>query len=264
LYDFDPNKDAVAFEKLQSIDQYILRQAVLLAEDLRKWYEEFAFHKIYHRVNNFCVVDLSKFYFDVLKDRLYIYAPASHERRAAQTVLWRLGEAFVRLLAPIMSFTSEEVWGYLPKVEGRLDSVHLAYFPNPEAILGAPESPDPKQTEEWTMLRAIREEVMKALEEARKGKQIGKGLEAQVTLTAADPAYAVLAKYKDQLRYLFIVSAVTLNQRAENGHGAVKIEVSRASGQKCERCWTYSTQVGEDAEYPTVCERCSAILRELE
>ncbi|PYV56020.1 MAG: isoleucine--tRNA ligase [Acidobacteria bacterium] len=264
LYDFDPNKDAVAFEKLHSIDQYILRQAVLLAEDLRKWYEEFAFHKIYHRVNNFCVVDLSKFYFDVLKDRLYIYAPASHERRAAQTVLWRLGEAFVRLLAPIMSFTSEEVWGYLPKVEGRLDSVHLAYFPNPEAILGAPESPDPKQTEEWTMLRAIREEVMKALEEARKGKQIGKGLEAQVTLTAADPAYAVLAKYKDQLRYLFIVSAVTLNQRAENGHGAVKIEVSRASGQKCERCWTYSTQVGEDAEYPTVCERCSAILRELE
>jgi isoleucyl-tRNA synthetase len=264
LYDFEPGKDAVPFQNLQAIDQYILRQALLLSEDLRKWYEEFAFHKIYHRVNNFCVVDLSKFYFDVLKDRLYIYAPASHQRRAAQTVLWRLGEAFVRLLAPIMSFTAEEVWGYLPKVESRLESVHLANFPNPEAILGAPDTADPKQAEEWTMLRAIREEVMKALEEARNAKQIGKGLEAQVTLTAADPAYSVLAKYKDQLRYLLIVSAVTLNQRSENGQGAVKVEVARAPGKKCERCWTYSTQVGEDPKYPTVCERCSAILKELE
>jgi len=264
LYDFDPGKDTVPFDQLQSIDQYILRQAVLLSEDLRNWYDEFAFHKIYHRVNNFCVVDLSKFYFDVLKDRLYIYPPASPQRRAAQTVLWRLGEAFARLLAPIMSFTSEEVWGYLPQIANRPESVHLALFPKAEEIVGTPVASDSRQAEEWTMLRVVREDVMKALEEARNAKQIGKGLEAQVTLTAADPAYSVLARYRDQLRYLFIVSAVVLNQRSENGNTAVKVEVSRAPGNKCERCWTYSTHVGEDSKFPSVCERCSAILKELE
>jgi isoleucyl-tRNA synthetase len=114
LYDFDPARDAVAFEKLEEIDQYVLRETCALAGDVTRWYDEFAFHKIYQRINHFCVVELSAFYFDILKDRLYTDAPNSPGRRAAQTALWRIGEALVRLLAPILSFTCEEVWGYRP------------------------------------------------------------------------------------------------------------------------------------------------------
>src|SRR5262249_22739780 len=136
LYDFDPQKDAVAFDQMEALDQYMLRQTCAFADDVRRWYDEFAFHKIYHRVNHFCIVDLSAFYFDVLKDRLYISAPSSQGRRSAQTAIWRIGEALVRLLAPITSFTSEEIWQYLPKVPGRGETVHLATFPSPSDILG--------------------------------------------------------------------------------------------------------------------------------
>ena len=146
------------------------------------WYDEFAFHKIYHRVNHFCIVDLSAFYFDVLKDRLYISAPKSQARRSAQTAIWRIGEALVRLLAPIMSFTCEEVWQYLPKVAARAESVHVAQFPRPAEILGdaSTRAGRSKPDEEWTSLRSVRDEVLKALEEARNSKLIGTGLEAQV------------------------------------------------------------------------------------
>ena len=136
LGDFDPQTDAVPFEKMEAIDQYMLRQTAAFAADVRSWYDEFAFHRIYHRLNHFCVTDLSAFYFDVLKDRLYISAPKSHGRRSAQTAIWRIGEALVRLLAPIMSFTAEEVWDYLPKTAGRTESVHLALFPSAAEILG--------------------------------------------------------------------------------------------------------------------------------
>src|SRR5882724_2889548 len=128
LYDFVPAKDALPFEKLEAIDQYMLRETWRLAANVLRWYEEFAFHKIYQRINHFCVVELSAFYFDIVKDRLYTYAPASPARRAAQTAIWRIGEALVRLLAPILSFTSEEVWQYLPG--SRSASVHLEKFPN--------------------------------------------------------------------------------------------------------------------------------------
>jgi isoleucyl-tRNA synthetase len=266
LFDFDPQRDAVPFEQLQAIDQYMLRQTWALASDVTRWYEEFAFHKIYQRTNDFIVIELSAFYFDVLKDRLYTYAPNSPGRRAAQTAIWRVLEALVRLLAPIMSFTCDEVWKYLPKVESRIESVHLAEFPTAKDILGGAGIPDqdPKQQEEWTMLLAVREQVMKVLEEARNQKLIGKGLEAHVTITAADPAYSVLKRYADQLRYLFIVSAVTLVQGSGNGSSGISVQVAHAAGQKCERCWNYSTRVGEDKNYPTVCERCSAVLREIE
>lgn len=263
LYDFDPSKDALPFEKLDSLDQYMLRQTAELALQVTQWYDEFAFHKIYQRLNQFFVVELSAFYLDILKDRLYISAPKSAGRRAAQTAIWRIGEAMVRLLAPITSFTSEEVWRYLPKMGDRLESVHLALFPAQQEILGGNVGPDPKQAEDWTVLRAAREQVLKALEEARNSKLIGTGLEAQVTLTASDPAYSVLSRYKDQLRYVFIVSAVELKQ-ATNGDGALAVQVLKAPGQKCERCWNYSVRVGEDKTYPTVCERCSAVLKEIE
>jgi isoleucyl-tRNA synthetase len=265
LYDFDPQKDAVEFEKLESIDQHMLRVTAALSADVRRWYDEFAFHRIYHRVNYFCVTELSAFYFDVLKDRLYISAPNSPGRRAAQTAIWRIGEAMARLLAPIMTFTAEEVWGHLPSVGGREESVHLAQFPAAADLLGeGTPVEDAAQKQDWAALLAIREEVMKALDTARNEKMIGKPLEAQLVITAADPAYSLLARYREQLRYLFIVSAVQLTQGSGNGTGSVHVEVKKADGSKCERCWNYSTRVGEDAAYPTVCERCSAVLKELE
>jgi len=265
LGDFDPAKDAVPFDQMEALDQYMLRQTVAFAADLRTWYDEFAFHKIYHRVNHFAIVDLSAFYFDVLKDRLYISAPASKGRRSAQTAVWRIGEALVRLLAPILSFTCEEIWQYLPKVAGRAESVHLAAFPTSDETLGGvPAQKDERQEQDWSTLRSVRDEVLKALEEARNSKLIGGGLEAQVHVKAADPVYGVLKRYEDQLRYVFIVSAAKLSQSPGNGTGSVSVEVSKAGGTKCERCWNYSTHVGEDKTYPTVCERCSAVLKEIE
>ena len=265
LYDFDPVKDAVPFEKMEELDQYMLRQMCAFASDVKSWYDEFAFHKIYHRVNHFCIVDLSAFYFDVLKDRLYISTAKSQARRSAQTAVWRIGEALVRLLAPILSFTSEEVWQYLPKLEGRAESVHLALFPAAAEILGVniAEQDDAKQ-KDWQSLRSVRDEVLKALEQARNSKLIGGSLEAQVRVTAPEPLYTLLKRYEPQLRYLFIVSAVETRLAASpDGTGGVKVEVQKAPGQKCERCWNYSPRVGEDKSYLTVCERCSAVLKEL-
>ncbi len=266
LYDFDPQRNVVPFDDMDILDQYMLRQTVAMAADVTRWYDEFAFHKIYHRINDFCVVELSAFYFDVLKDRLYTSAPNSRGRRAAQTAIWRIGEALVRLLAPITSFTCDEVWQYLPALPDRPPSVHLTNFPGASDILGnsAPVD-DPKQREDWNTLLAVRAEVLKALEEARQSKLIGgANLEAQVAITSADPVFSVLARYKDRLRYLFIVSAVTLTQGTSgNGTGGVSVQVSKAEGKKCERCWNYSIHVGDDAAYPTVCERCSAVLTEI-
>jgi isoleucyl-tRNA synthetase len=291
LYDFDPTKDAIQFDKLDELDQYMLRQTCAFADDVKKWYDEFAFHRIYQRVNHFCIVDLSAFYFDVLKDRLYISAPNSHARRSAQTAIWRIGEALTRLLAPIVSFISEEVWKHLPKLETREESVHLAMFPTAAEILGSASVSEtgfgletgkgkasavpistsaggvlaPAGQDDWESLRSVRDEVLKALEEARNAKLIGGGLEAQVHLTAPDPLYSLLKRYEPQLRYLFIVSAVEtqLATSPNGGASAVKVEVKKADGQKCERCWNYSTHVGEDESYPTVCERCSSVLKEL-
>ena len=267
LYDFDPKIDAVPYTELDALDQYILRRTAVVDGQVLDWYEQFAFHKIYQNISAFCVVDLSAFYFDILKDRLYTSAAKSRGRRAAQTVLWTIGEALVRLLAPIMSFTAEEVWRSLPVIENRTESVHLDKFWSRVQVAGnlftVPEWQQLDQ--EWETLHTVREQVLKELEAARNNKLIGSGLEAQVTIAAADSVYSVLAKYKEQLRYLFIVSAVTVEQAPSgNGAGVVKVQVSKASGQKCERCWNYSTHVGEDPVYPTVCERCSAALKEIE
>jgi isoleucyl-tRNA synthetase len=265
LYDFDPQNDALAFDQLEDIDQYMLRLTATLAAEVRRWYDEFAFHRIYHRINYYCVTELSAFYFDVIKDRLYISAPKSKARRSAQTAVWRIGEALTRLLAPITTFTSEEVWGHLPKVTNRSESVHLALFPATADLLGENVAVDASsQREDWSALLKIRDEAMKALDTARNEKLIGKPLEAQLLITASDPAYSLLARYKDQLRYLFIVSAVHLAPASGNGTGGVRIEVKKADGLKCERCWNYSTRVGEDQQYPTICERCSPVLKELE
>ena len=270
LYKFDPAHQAVPYEQMDSLDRYMLLQTAELNQQVRSWYERFEFHKIYQRVNQFCVVDLSAFYFDVLKDRLYTYAPNSRGRGSAQTAIWRIGEALVRLLAPILSFTSEEVWQHLPEVAGRVESVHLALFPSQQEILGLAtptrngESNQEQLRSDWTLLRGVRDEVLKALEAARNQKLIGGSLEAQVTLSAPEPAYSVLARYAQELRFLFIVSAVKLESAAGDGASGVHVQVSKAPGRKCERCWNYSTHVGEDLEYPGVCERCSAVLKQWE
>ncbi len=166
-----------------------------------------------------------------------------------------------------MSFTCDEVWQYLPAVPGRLPSVHLAKFPHASDILGnSVPLEDARQAEDWKTLLAVRNEVLKALEEARQNKLIGgANLEAQVTVAAGEPVFSMLARYKEWLRYLFIVSSVTLEPAAAgNGAAGMSVLVNKAEGTKCERCWNYSTHVGEDAVYPTVCERCSTVLKELD
>jgi len=267
LADFDPQRDVVPFAEMHSLDQYILLRAAEVTKDVREHYNSFTFHRLYQRLKDFCIVDLSAIYFDVLKDRLYTSAPKSLARRSAQTALWRMGEALVRLLAPVMSFTADEVWTSLPSMRGRPESVHLELFPAPQDLTGAvPANFDIGALQsDWQTLLSVRDEALKVLEAARAEKRIGSSLEAQVHLAAPESVYPLLERYRDQLRYLFIVSEVVLEKAsASNGDAGLTITVSKAPGQKCERCWNYSIHVGEDPAYPTVCERCSAVLAEIE
>ncbi len=263
LYDFDPARDAVAHEEMLSLDQFMLRQTATLNGQVTDWYDAFAFHRIYHRITEFCVVDLSSFYFDILKDRLYTFGAKSRERRAAQSVLWTIGEALARLLAPIMSFTCDEIWQQLPVAAERPESVHLDEFWSREQIAGKLFSVAgwERLDDEWSTLHEVRSVVLKSLEEARNNKLIGGNLEAQARLSAPESLYVLLEKYKAELRYLFIVSQVGLDHASG---GELRVEVAKADGLKCERCWNYSTRVGEDPKYPTVCERCAPVLRQME
>jgi isoleucyl-tRNA synthetase len=270
LYDFDPQRDAVAFAQMEFLDRVALVQTAQLAERMLGWYRDFLFHRAYHEVNSFCVDALSATFFDILKDRLYTFAPNSRARRSAQTAIWRIGEALVRLLAPVMSFTADEIWEFLPKVPSREASVHLALFPQPASIPGEGFSLDAPETKQllsdWQDLSRVRDEVLKALEEARNQKLIGSALEAEVRLGVPESLYPQLQRHEKDLRYLFIVSSVQL-EAAPSGNGAgsgIAVEIHKAPGQKCERCWNYSPHVGKDAKYPTVCERCSAALKEIE
>jgi isoleucyl-tRNA synthetase len=267
LYDFDPKADPVPFDQMEELDRYMLLRTADVAKEICGWYEAYEFHKIYQQMNQFCIVALSSFYFDILKDRLYIMAPKSRLRRSAQTAIWHIGEALTRLVAPILSFTAEEVWQYLPNSGLREASVHMAKFPVVEGA-GSESwerlSKDASFRDRWAVLQKVRSEVFLALEEARHRKLIGTGLEAQIVITASDPVHSILQRYAPQLRYLFLVSEVTLAEGSGNGTGGVQVEVKKAAGAKCDRCWNYSTHVGEDKTYPTVCERCSAVLKELE
>ena len=267
LDSFDPQRDSVPFGEMEALDQYILLRAAELTKDVRGHYDSFTFHKAYQRLKDFCIVDLSAIYFDVLKDRLYTSAPKSRGRRSAQTALWRLGDALVRLLAPTMSFTADEVWDFFPKLGGSPESVHLALFPEAADLTGeVPVGFDAAgHVAEWSSLLGVRDEALKVLEVARTDKHIGGSLEAQLHVAAPEPLYSLLERHCEQLRYLFIVSDVVLEKAPPaNGDTALQIKVSKAAGAKCERCWNYSTHVGEDAVYPTVCERCSPVLAELE
>jgi isoleucyl-tRNA synthetase len=256
---FDPARDAVPFDEMQPLDQYMLLRTEEFAKEVRDWYEQMLFHRVYHRLNQFCVVDLSAIYFYVLKDRLYTAAPKSHARRSAQTAIWRIGEALVRLVAPVMTFTADEIWQYLPKVEGRSASVHLELFPKPGEITRPAATDIAALTADWDNMFSIREAVLQALEPARQDKTINDALEAKVTITAPKETFDLLSKYRQYLNGFFVVSATDIHEGPE-----LSIKVEHAPGQKCERCWNYSTHVGEDKNYPTVCERCSATLAEIE
>ncbi|HET9840218.1 MAG TPA: class I tRNA ligase family protein, partial [Candidatus Angelobacter sp.] len=266
LYDFDPATDAVDFDSMLPLDQYILLRTAELTEQIRKWYENFEFHRVYHQINEFFSAELSNMYFAATKDRLYTAAPKSRLRRSAQTALWRIGEAMVRLLAPLMSFTSDEIWSFLPQISARPASVHLAYFPQPEEITGRIGQTDVKRLRsDFELLFSAREEALKALEIARQEKVIGRSEEAVLTIEAPESSWKQLEHYRDDVRFLMIVSGVEIKRAtAGNGNAPLHVQVTKAPGQKCERCWNYSVEVGRNERYPTVCERCSAALEEIE
>ena len=250
---FDPARDTVPYDELEEIDRWALAELSGVTKEVLAAYEAYEFHNVYRALFNFATVTLSARYFDIIKDRLYTFAPRNKARRSAQTALLEIADALARMLAPILVFTADEIWENLP---GRVEpSIHIALLPkaseeNYEALLA-----------EWERLFAIRDDVLRALEEARVAKQIGSSLEAKVTLQASSSALELLQRHQSDLRYLFIVSQVDV--RAGQGK-EVSIVISVAEGQKCERCWNYSTRVGESERYPTVCERCVAALKEIE
>jgi isoleucyl-tRNA synthetase len=267
LADFDPGRDSVPDAGMEELDRWMLARTSDLVRDCRKWYETFEFHRVFHALHDFAVVDLSAFYFDVLKDRLYTFAPNNRARRSAQTAVYRIASALLRLATPIVAFTAEEIWKHFPRAAGDVESAHLALFPAAESS-GA--QLDARIAEKWEKLLVVRSEVLRALEAARNAKTISGALEAKVFLSAGDDLTPLLEQYRNWLPALFIVSQVELRnaispdaQKSESLPG-LSVMVQRADGTKCERCWNYSTHVGESADYPTVCERCVKALDEIE
>jgi len=260
LSDFDPAEDAVAWDAMQPLDQYILARTAELDAAVRKAYDEFEFHRAYQALNEFTNSDLSALYLDVVKDRLYTFAPQSHERRSAQTAMWRIVEAMTRLIAPILSFTAEEVWEHLPKVEGRAESVHVALFP---AVLEIVPGTVKDIEADWEKLLEAREAVMTQLEALRVSKDIGKGLDASIRVLATEGSELglILSKYELALPEFFNVSQVTVQMVASTPDAAaLAVEVSVAGGAKCARCWRVVPDVGEDPRWPEVCARCAGAL----
>ena len=253
LSDFDPARDAVPAAQLLPIDRFLLHRLQQLVERVRTAYETYEFHVVYHSLHNFCAVDLSAFYLDVLKDRLYTSAPASPLRRSAQTAMHEVLTSLVRLMAPVLSFTAEEVWRHIPMAD-RLASVHLAEFP---AV--RPELADDALAQTWERLLAVRDELLRHLEAARKDKTIGSAQEAAVTLAAAGPEAEFLEAHRETLETICIVSRLTVTRR--DGATALGVDVKRALGAKCPRCWNYREDIGRAADHPDLCGRCAEALR---
>ncbi len=261
LYDFDPAQDSVGQEQMLEIDRWIILRLQKLISRVREAYANFEFHIVFHSLHNFCIVDLSALYLDILKDRLYVSAPSSTARRAAQTALFKILDALVRLMAPILSFTAEEVWQLMPKAQACAESVHLTLLPEVEEIYL-----DQDLEKRWHLLLQVRGEVSKALEIARKNKLIGNSLEAAVTLHAFPELLSSLETHQAQLKDLFIVSQVSLSEGpipeafASQELAGLNILITRAVGQKCERCWMYNPDTGKKPKFPSVCPRCYDVL----
>ena len=265
LYDFVPERDSVAWEAMQEIDRWALYQTDLLIEKTRAAYESYEFHRVYHSLNQFCAVTLSSFYLDVLKDRLYTSSAGSPLRRSAQTALYRMVDVLSRLMAPVLSFTGEELWQHLQnrsEGEALANSVHLQEFPS---SLDVPS--DPEMLMRWERLAQVREAVLKSLEVARTELGIGTSLEAAVTLDADGDLSELLERYRTDLASLLIVSRVDLGDAGAPGRGVesvpgLRIAVRKAPGEKCDRCWNYREDRGREAAFPGICGRCVAALRE--
>jgi isoleucyl-tRNA synthetase len=255
LHEFDPARDRVAEADLLPLDRYMLARTRDLTEKVLAWYAGFEFHRVYQAVNEFAIVDLSSFYLDALKDRMYTFAPTSHARRSAQTVLWKITDALVRLVAPYLSFTADEVWEYLPQVEGREASVHLALFPKPEEVFS--ENPA-ALLEEWKQIFAVRDEALRVLEDARQAKTIGKGLEADLQITASGDLLALLQRHAAGLKEIINVSAVKVEPGSE-----LSVSALPAGGSKCARCWNFMPDVANYGIWQNVCTRCHGALTEM-
>ncbi|HXI61450.1 MAG TPA: isoleucine--tRNA ligase [Pyrinomonadaceae bacterium] len=261
LEGFDPSSDTVAEHELLEIDRWALAALNSIVVDVRDAYEAYDFHSVYQSLHQFCTVTLSARYFDIIKDRLYTFAPKNKARRSAQTALYQIADGLARMLAPILVFTGDEIWENLPRSadEKAEQSVHIALLPEAAETSGA------ELLTSWAHLFGYRDSVLAKLEDARVAKVIGSSLEARVEISAGAGAYGQLARHRDDLRYLFIVSEVELRApNAEMAPDEIDVTITRAHGEKCERCWNYSTRVGESSKFPTVCERCVAALEEIE
>ncbi len=254
LGDFDPDNDMLPVSELEDIDKWIIAGANELAARSVKNYDEYDFHGVFHDLANFCTVDLSKLYIDITKDRSYVEAPASKTRRAVQTAMYTVLSMITRILAPLLTFTADEIWRAMPHVASEdARSVLLNDIPTYDESLTFPEI-----KAHWDHLFELRDDVMKELETARANKLIGKSLEAQLHIAASGEQYAVLDSFRDQLAAIFIVSAVSL----ESGEGEMKVTVEPASGEKCDRCWMF-TEDGETTEDGHLCARCMETVKGL-
>lgn len=263
LYDFHPKQDSISYDDMLEIDRWALHQLNKIVQKVIKAYQNYQFHIIYHNLHNFCTVTLSSFYLDILKDRLYTTKPNSLRRRSSQTALYIICESLCRLMAPILSFTADEVWKKIPDAESRKLSVHLETFPSP-----IPLKEEKELLERWDKLIQVREIVSKALELARQEKLIRNSLDAKVRIQAPKEWEDILSSFGKELRYLFIVSQVEFAETSEKSYqsGEIKdfsVEVLKADGEKCQRCWNYSKDVGQYG-ISEICGRCFETIKELE
>ena len=261
LHDFDPASECVPYAQMHELDRWILHRLQDLTERVLKAYDRFEFHPVFHSLHNFCVLDLSSFYLDIIKDRLYVSSKKSSARKSAQTALQEILEALVRLMAPILSFTAEEIWQHM-KNTARSPSVHMETFMSVKE-----EYKDPALAERWESLLSVRKEVTKALEIERRERRIGHSLDAAVTLGLPENLFAALEPFQGQLRDLFIVSSVTLvsSEAVDGGYESedikeLKVLAKPSHDPKCERCWVHDATVGQDADQPGICERCRSAL----
>ncbi len=254
LYDFDPDTDKVNTNDLYPIDKWALVKLNELIEMVKTAYDKYEFHQVYHSIHNFCVVDMSNFYLDVLKDRLYTEKADSLSRRAAQTAIYTIVDAMTRMISPILAYTSDEIWGYMP--HSKDDNTENVVFTNmPEQ---ANITVEDGFMDKWDRIHELRDNVKKTLESFIKDKTIKSSLEAVVNLSASGKTFEFLSGVKDELAAAFIVSSVNI---AQGDTDEIKIEIEKANGGKCERCWSISETVGENSEHPTLCSRCCEILK---
>ncbi len=251
-YDFDP-ENPVKYEDLQEIDKWALTRLNKLVKDTTENYNSYSFSNCYHDINQFCVIDMSNFYLDIIKDRLYTYKKDSVERRAAQTTMYIILDSLVKILTPMIPFTAEEIWKAMKHTQKeQVESVMLTDFPE------ANEKYDNVEiTEKWDRIIKLKDIVAKELENARIAKTIGHSLNAKVTIYAEDKQYEFIKENLELLQTVFIVSALEAQENARKDEVKLGVKVEQAPGEKCDRCWMYSETVGQDKENPTICHRCS-------